>query len=273
MMTRRLLAAAIACLCGSSAWAQTCQPAVPDGELVKPHTLVMSTNPTLPPMQFVNQQGELRGMRIELGTMIAQRLCLTPEFVKVEFAAMIPGLAAQRWDMIDTGMFYTEERAKLIQLVRYEAQAISISVPRGNPQHVESIDDLAGKSIGVEQGGFEFQRTRDIARAIEAKGLPAPTVRPFDNFAIAFQALRSGQVDAAVSIDSTAAEYDGRGDFTRAVHGLYPTPIAFGLRSRALAEAVARALTELRADGSFGALLDKYGVIGRTEPFDVMGPS
>ena len=33
---------------------------------------------------------------------------------------MIPGLAARRWDMINTGMFYTEERARLMYLVRYE---------------------------------------------------------------------------------------------------------------------------------------------------------
>src|SRR5215212_2295250 len=101
------------------AQAPACAPRVADAELVKPRTLVLSTNPTLPPMQFVNAQGQLVGMRVELGTEIARRLCLTPEHVRIEFAAMIPGLAARRWDMINTGMFYTEERAKLMPLVRY----------------------------------------------------------------------------------------------------------------------------------------------------------
>src|SRR4051812_5892126 len=128
---------------------QTCTPRVPDSELVAPHTLTMSTNPTLPPMQYADQSGTLKGMRIELGTEIAKRLCLTPEFVKVEFAAMIPGLAARRWDMIDTGMFFTAERAKIVQLVRYEQQAISLSVPRGNPMKISVVADLAGHTIGV----------------------------------------------------------------------------------------------------------------------------
>lgn len=250
-----------------------CAPRVPDAELVKPRTLTLSTNPTLPPMQFVNAQGQLVGMRVELGTEIARRLCLTPEHVRIEFAAMIPGLAARRWDMINTGMFYTEERARLMYLVRYEEQAISVSVPRGNPRNIRRLEDLAGLNVGVEQGGFEFRRTQDIARELEGKGLRPISIRAFDNFGVSFQALRAGQLEAAISIDSTGKEYDDRGDFTRAISGLFGTPINFGFRSRVLAQAVATVLGEMKADGSFQAMLDKYGVKPFDGPFEVVGPN
>ena len=274
MIRRLALAAALLAVAAPAhAQAPACTPRVPDSELVKPRTLILSTNPTLPPMQFVDSQGVLRGMRVELGTEIAKRLCLTPEHVRIEFAAMIPGLAARRWDMINTGMFYTEERAKIMQLVRYEEQAISISVPRGNPRNIRAIADLAGLTVGVEQGGFEFRRTQDLATELQKMGLRPITVRPFDNFAISFQALRAGQLDAAVSIDSTGKEYDERGEFTRAISGLFGTPINFGFRSRVLAQAVATVLTEMKADGSFQALLDRYGVKAFDGPFDVVGPN
>jgi len=250
-----------------------CTPRVAASELVTPGTLTLSTNPTLPPMQFVDSSGALRGMRVELGAEIARRLCLRVENVRVEFAAMIPGLAARRWDVINTGMFFTEERARLMQLVRYEQQAISISVPRGNPRNIRGINDLAGLSIGVEQGGFEFNRSGDIVRQVTAAGGRAPTVRAFDNFAVSFQALRVGQIEAAVSIDSTGKEYETRGDFARPISGLFPTPIALGTRSRPLAEAVAGVLEEMRADGSYARLLDGYGVRGWDEPFAVVGPA
>jgi polar amino acid transport system substrate-binding protein len=274
MPIRRLLLGAACALLALPATAQTpaCSPRVVDAELVKPRTLVLSTNPTLPPMQFINAQGQLVGMRVELGSEIARRLCLTAEHVRVEFAGMIPGLAARRWDMINTGMFYTEERARIIQLVRYEQQAISVSVPRGNPRNIRRIEDLAGLSVGVEQGGFEFARTRDIATALTNQNLRPITIRPFDNFAVSFQALRAGQLEAAISIDSTAKEYDERGDFTRAISGLFGTPINFGFRSRVLATAVAEVLTEMRADGSLLALLERYGVQGWPGPFEVVGP-
>ncbi|MBR0657054.1 ABC transporter substrate-binding protein [Plastoroseomonas arctica] len=272
-LDRRALLGAGLGLAATPALAQTCTPAVPDSELVKPRTLTLSTNPTLPPMQFVDSTGTLRGMRVELGAEIARRLCLTVENVRVEFAAMVPGLAARRWDMINTGMFYTEERQRLMWLVRYEQQAISISVPRGNPRNIRRLEDLAGLNVGVEQGGFEFRRSQDIATDLTARGLRPITVRAFDNFAVSFQALRVGQLDAAISIDSTAKEYDDRGDFTRAISGLYGTPINFGFRSRALATQVARVLTEMRADGSFMALLDRFGVAAYDGPFEVVGPS
>ena len=59
-------------------------------------------------------------MRITLGDEIAKRLCLKPEYIRIEFSAMIPGLQAGRWDIINTGIFWTEERAKLMQMVQYE---------------------------------------------------------------------------------------------------------------------------------------------------------
>ena len=73
-------------------------------------------------------------------------------------------------------------------------------------------------------------------------------------------------------IDSTAKEYEDRGEFARAISGLYPTPIAFGFRSKPLAEAVAATLGAMRADGSLPALLDRYGVSGWTEGYTVVGP-
>lgn len=274
-MDRRHFLATGAALMATPALAQApaCTQAVPNGELVKAGTLTLSTNPTLPPMQFVDSTGALKGMRVELGTEIARRLCLTPEHVRVEFAAMIPGLAARRWDMINTGMFYTEERQRLMYLVRYEQQAISVSVPRGNPRNITKLEDLAGLRVGVEQGGFEFRRTTDMSNDLRAKGLNPLQIRAFDNFAVSFQALRAGQLDAAISIDSTAKEYQDRGEFTRAISGLYGTPINFGFRSKPLAEAVARVLTAMKADGSFQALLDQYGVTAYDGPFEVVGPA
>ena len=47
-------------------------------------------------MQFVDSTGEPKGMRITLGNETAKRLCLKPEYIRIEFSAMIPGLQAGR---------------------------------------------------------------------------------------------------------------------------------------------------------------------------------
>ena len=90
------------------------QPKLAPPNLIKAGTLVMSINPTLPPLQYVDDKGELKGMRVELANECCRRLGLAPEYIRTEFATMIPGLAAKRWDMINTGIFWTEERSKLM---------------------------------------------------------------------------------------------------------------------------------------------------------------
>jgi len=253
--------------------AQACKSPVPDAALVKKGTLIMSVNPTLPPMQFIDQTGALKGMRVELGEAIAKRLCLTPEYVRIEFSAMIPGLQAGRWDVINTGIFYTDERAKLMQMLPYEDQAISISTAKGNPLKISKPEDLSGKSIGVEIGGFEERKARELDKQLTDKGLKGMTIRTFENFAMAFQALRAGQVEVALSIDSTGAEYQKRGDFDRVLHGLFPTPVALAAKNKELSTAVAKVLNDMKADGSFNKLLDQYGVKATDGAVVVKGPA
>ena len=241
--------------------------------IIKAGTLVMSINPTLPPLQYVNDKGELQGMRVELANECAKKLGLTPEYIRTEFATMIPGLAAKRWDMINTGIFFTEERSKLMYMVPYEQAAISFLAAKGNPLGLKTVDDLAGKRISVELGGIEEKRTREVADMAAKKGLKPVTVMTFNNFGEAFQALRAGQSDAATCIDATAMYQQQHGDFTRAISGVFPQTACFAFANKPLAEAVVGALSDLKKDGTYDKLLDQYGVLkidGST--FAISGP-
>jgi polar amino acid transport system substrate-binding protein len=249
------------------------QPKLAPPNIIKAGTLVMSINPTLPPLQFVDDKGELKGMRVELANECCKKLGLTPEYIRTEFATMIPGLAAKRWDMINTGIFWTEERSKLMYMIPYEQAAISFLAAKGNPLGLKTVDDLAGKRISVELGGIEERRTREVADMVQKKGLKPITVLTFNNFAEAFQALRAGQSDAATSIDATAMFMQNRGDFTRAISGVFPQTACFALANKTAAEAIVGALNELKKDGTYDKLLDQYGVLKIEEPtFAIKGP-
>ena len=263
---RALIPGAVALAASFAAGAANagCSAAVPAGALIKQGTLIMSTNPTLPPLQYVDGSGQLKGMRIELGEEIAKRLCLTPEYVKIDFDAMVPGLQGGRWDVINTGIFVTDARTKIMQMIPYENQAISLSTPIANPLKVTKTDDLAGHTVGVELGGFEEAQARAMIKDMEARGLKPFTLRTFDTFSIAYQALAAGQLDAVVSIDAVAGEYQKRGGFARVVSGLHPTPVALAAKSPELASAIAKVLDEMQADGSYQKLFAKYGM----KPFD-----
>ena len=249
------------------------QPKIAPPNLIKAGTLIMSINPTLPPLQYVDDKGELKGMRVEVANELAKRLGLAPEYIRTEFATMIPGLAAKRWDMINTGIFWTEERSKLMYMVPYEQAAISFLAAKGNPLGLKTIDDLAGKRISVELGGIEERRTREVSDIVAKKGLKPLSVLTFNNFAEAFQALKAGQSDAATSIDATAMFMQTRGDFTRAISGVFPQTACFAFANKPLADAVVGALNDLKKAGTYDKLLDQYGVLKIDEAtFSIKGP-
>jgi len=236
------------------------QPLVGSPPLLRPGKLIISTNATIPPVQFIDDRGNLKGMRIELGDEIARRLNLEPNWVNIQFEAMIPGLQGLRWDMINTGLFYTEERAKLMSLVPYELQAISVSVPKGNPHKIKSTEDMAKRVVAVEVAGYEERNIKAINQEQVAKGMAPMDIRTFNTFADCYQALKAGQVEVVVSVDATAKFYQDRGDFERAISGLKGSPASLAFKSKDLAEAVAKVLNEIKQDGTYDKLFDKYGV-------------
>ena len=235
--------------------------------------LVAATNATIPPYQFIDASGKLQGLRIELGEEIARRLGIKMEWVNVGFETHIPGLQSSRWDASITGMFFTPERAKILYLIPYELQAISISVPKGNPGKITSTRDLAGKRAAVEIGGYEFRQINRINDEQKAAGLAPMEVRTFSTFADAYQALRAGQVEAVVSVDVTAKFYQDRGEFERAVSGLAGSPATLAFRSKDVAAAVLKALNEMRQDGAYDRLMDKWGAAKMPAgPLELKGP-
>jgi polar amino acid transport system substrate-binding protein len=249
------------------------EPKLAPPNIIKAGTLVMSINPTLPPLQFVDDKGQLQGMRVELANECCKLLGLAPEYIRTEFATMIPGLAAKRWDMINTGIFWTEERSKLMYMVPYEQAAISFLSAKGNPLGLKTIDDLAGKKVSVELGGIEERRTREVNDIVTKKGLKPVTVMTFNNFAEAFQALKAGQSDAATCIDATAKFQEQRGDFTRAISGVFPQTACLALANKVAADAIVAALNELKKNGYYDKLLDQYGVLKIAEAtFSIKGP-
>jgi polar amino acid transport system substrate-binding protein len=113
---------------------------------------------------------------------------------------------------------------------------------------------------------------RVLDNSLTEIGLKTIDIRTFDNFATAYQALAAGQLDAVVAIDPTAADYAARGQFDRPLHGLYPAPVALAMKSRPLSESILKVLNDMMTDGSYAKLMDQYGLIANTKPFEIAGP-
>jgi polar amino acid transport system substrate-binding protein len=239
---------------------EQCVPKVGSPPLLNEGIIVVTINPTIPPVQYVDENGDLQGLRVELQNEFAKRLCLEVAWIRMDFAAMIPGLTAGQFDMINTGTFFKEERAEIMEMVPFDLQGMAISVPPGNPKGIQELDDLAGLVVGVEAAGVEEKTLREISDELVAKGLAPIDIRTFTDFALSFAALEAGQTDAAMSVDSAGAFYAMEGRFELAISGINPTPATMAFASTTLAQAHADVLQELYEEGWLQELYEKYSL-------------
>ena len=230
---------------------------------IEPGKLTMSINATIPPRQYIDDQGNLQGLHPDLGNEIAKRLCLEPAYMNVEFAVQIPGLATKRWDMVNTGMYYKPERAQIMRMVPYVVNALALVVEKGNPMKVTGYESLAGEPVATEIAGFADNLIRTINDEQVGKGMKSMDIKAFNTFAEAFAALGAGQVKAVFGPDAVAAYYAERGSFDVGASGLNPgLPSSFGFDGKTgqrLAHAVSNVLRDMVDDGTYNKLMSSYG--------------
>ena len=230
---------------------------------IEPGKLTMSINATIPPRQYIDDQGNLQGLHPDLGNEIAKRLCLDPAYMNVEFAVQIPGLATKRWDMVNTGMYYKPERAQIMRMVPYVVNALALVVEKGNPMKVTGYESLAGEPVATEIAGFADNLIRTINDEQVGKGMKSMDIKAFNTFAEAFAALGAGQVKAVFGPDAVAAYYAERGSFDVGASGLNPgLPSSFGFDGKTgqrLAHAVSNVLRDMVDDGTYNKLMSSYG--------------
>ncbi|HVY15195.1 MAG TPA: ABC transporter substrate-binding protein [Rhodopila sp.] len=253
--------------------ARACSPKVGAADLVEAGKLQLSINPTLPPQQYVDEKGELQGLNVELGRAIGEKLCLKTEFVRMDFPAMVPALKAGRFDGIDTGMFWTEERSKLMYMVPYAQQTIGAFAPADSPLAPKTMEELSGHTAGIEINTYQERKINDLNAQLKAEGKKPIELRTFTTATDATAALRAGQVEVVITIAETVKKLGNEHGMKVLLTGFGGTDITFDFRDKPLAEAVATALTEIRKDGLYDKLFDKFGMSRLSGPtFAIRGP-
>lgn len=275
MFSKLLQASAVATLIFSSVTAHAaCTPAISDANLIAPGKLQLSINPTNPPQQFIDKDGQLQGLNVELAQELGKRLCLPVELVRMDFPAMIPAMNAGRIDGIDTGMFWTEERSKLMFMIPYAIQAISVVIAPDSGTKIATEQDLIGKSSAVEVSSYQMNWLKKLSDTSVAKGGAAVEMRTFPTATNVVSALLAKQVDSALLVDSVARDLVSRGRVIEVLSGLGVARTTLGFRNKTAADAVVQALTAMRADGTYQALFDKFGLtsLPADQPVAIVGP-
>ncbi|SHH47540.1 basic amino acid ABC transporter substrate-binding protein [Thermosipho atlanticus] len=161
--------------------------------------LIIGTEPTFPPFEYVNEKNEIVGFDIDIAQKIADELGVELEIVNLPFDSLIPALMSDKIDLIVAGMTITEERAKVIDFSIPYFNANQAIVVRGNEGFMPAtLEDLKGKRVAVQLGTTGDLVVSDIKEIM---------VTRFQKFTDAFLELQNKRVDAVVLDEAVANAY------------------------------------------------------------------
>jgi polar amino acid transport system substrate-binding protein len=145
------------------------------------------------PYGFVDANGKPTGAIVEV-----LRAVLAPQGITdiqaniVDFDALIPGLNANRFDVIGAGMYIRPARCKAIAFSNPVTRSGGAFIAKkGNPKGVHSLKDVAAKpdvKIGTQTGSSQVDE-------VKATGIAADQVVLFAKDSEALAGLQAGRVD------------------------------------------------------------------------------
>ena len=216
------------------------------------NTLVMATNATFPPYEYV-EGDEIVGIDPEIAAAIADELGMELQIEDVDFDSIVAGVASGKYDMGMAGMTVDPDRLESVNFSDSYATGIqSIIVKEGS--QIQSVEDLSSSTkIGVQQG------TTGAMYAADDYGQDA--VVNFNKGADAVQALVTDKVDCVI-IDNEPAK-----SFVAANEGLKILDTEYAVEDYAICVAkdndelldkINDALAKLKEDGTIDGIIEKY---------------
>jgi polar amino acid transport system substrate-binding protein len=154
------------------------------------------------PWSFAQTDGTIVGADHDLAVLVFSRLGIPKiEGVLTKFGSLIPGLKADRFDVIVAGLYIRPERCRQVAFSEPTAAVgDAVVVLAGNPKKITGfksvVDDPSAKLGGVV-GAATAQNARTA-------GVPDSQITMFPDFVSAVVALKAGRVDGALQTAITA---------------------------------------------------------------------
>ena len=229
-----------------------------DFTVVEAGKLHMSTNAAFPPYEMTTDDGSFEGIDVEVAGVIAEKLGLELVVDDMGFDAALTAVQNGQSDIAMAGISVTEDRLEVMDFSDSYATGVQVVIVKEDSS-IQSIDDLANaEMIGCQAATTGYIYASDTP---ENGGYGEDHVTAYENGALAVMALMNDQIDAVI-IDNEPAKA-----FVEANEGLkildtpwveeeYAIGVAKG--NTDLLNAINAVVDELKADGTFQSIVDKY---------------
>jgi ABC-type amino acid transport substrate-binding protein len=213
--------------------------------------LTVGSDIPYPPFEQ-GKAGNYTGFDVELLEAVGKSIGRDVEFEDTSFDTIFLDLARGNFDVVASAATITDEREKTVDFTNpYYISEQAILVEEGG--EIDSVEKLAGATIGVQQGttGQEF---------VEEEG-EAGEVRKYPQGPDAVNALKNGTVDAVV-IDIPVAENAVNAGQGLEVSAAIPTEEEYGFAvaqgETELLEELNEGLKEVIDDGTYAKIYEQW---------------
>ena len=229
--------------------------------------VVIGTDATYQPNEYLDTDGKtVIGMDVELFDAVMAKFGVKTEWVPSAFDSIILGVQSGKYDVGVSSFTINTERLQQATMVSYFTAGTQWVTQKGNPKQVDP-DNACGKTVAVQKG--TVQADEDLParnKACTDAGKPEIKVLVDADQAKVTATVQSGKADAMlVDLPPAIAAVDGTGGTLELLGEQYDSaPYGYVLAKdqTEFGQAIADALKELKADGTYDAILAKWKTQG-----------
>ena len=213
--------------------------------------IFVGTNAEFPPFEYL-EKGEVTGFDIELVNELGKVMDADVKVLDMSFDGLLPALQMKKVDLVIAGMTATEERKKTVSFTQPYYTASQVIIVKEGNNSIKSFDDLKGKKVAVMLG---FTGDTIVS---EIEGV---SIESFNAAYAGIMALQADKVEAVVLDSEPAKNYVKQNPglvLAEADAEQEEYAIALRKNDKALLEKVEKALAEIKANGTYDALIKKY---------------
>jgi len=168
-----------------------------DGEITK---LVVGTDATYAPMEYIDDDGEIVGIDIDIVDAIAEELDIEVEYKNIGWEPLFPAIDNEEVDFAVSSITITEKREESYDFTEpyYIANQL-ILVPEDSD--ITSFADLEGKKVSAQINTTGHIVVQDLL------GETSPDIVAAETMPLAITEMINGNADASVGDNSTVNEY------------------------------------------------------------------
>lgn len=229
-------------------------------------TITMGMSFTFPPMRY--SEGENRvGAEYDFARAVSKKMGTEMEVSEVSFDGLVPALRADRIDVAVASWADLPDRREEATFIDYYRSATTLLVKKGNPEDIQSLDDMCGKSIAIQHGVESVKRAEKKNEECEADGEELIDINLYESSNDATLAVVNGRADATANDYPAAlneANTIGGGEALELVEKPISSDYYYGFGTRTdeedLHKALQAAMQALMDSGEYEEIFTSYNV-------------